>query len=220
MATSSANGLMASADKSKLDGIAAGANNYSHPTNDGNKHVPATGTSNAGKVLTAGSTAGALSWTALPTKLPANGGDSDTVSGFTVGINVPANAKFTDTVYTHPTTAGNKHIPAGGSAGQILRWSEAGTAVWGADNNTTYGVVTGSANGLMIAADKTKLDGIATGANKTILNNTVTSTSTTEAATANAVKTAYDKANHAHPYNSINTGSSQPTTDYWFKVIG
>ena len=40
-----------------------------------------------------------------------------------------------DTVYTHPTTAGNKHIPAGGSSGQILRWSAAGTAAWGADNN-------------------------------------------------------------------------------------
>ena len=44
----------------------------------------------------------------------------------------------TDTKYTHPTTAGNKHIPAGGSSGQILRWSSDGTAVWGADNNTTY----------------------------------------------------------------------------------
>lgn len=42
----------------------------------------------------------------------------------------------TDTVYTHPTTAGNKHIPAGGSSGQILRWSADGTAVWGSDNNT------------------------------------------------------------------------------------
>jgi hypothetical protein len=42
----------------------------------------------------------------------------------------------TDTVYVHPTTAGNKHIPAGGSAGQILRWSADGTAVWGADVDT------------------------------------------------------------------------------------
>lgn len=40
--------------------------------------------------------------------------------------------------YIHPTNAGNKHIPAGGSSGQILRWSADGTAVWGADNNTTY----------------------------------------------------------------------------------
>ena len=35
---------------------------YTHPTGDGNLHVPATGTSNNGKVLTAGSTAGSLSW--------------------------------------------------------------------------------------------------------------------------------------------------------------
>lgn len=40
--------------------------------------------------------------------------------------------------YTHPTTSGNKHIPAGGSSGQILRWASDGTAAWGADNNTTY----------------------------------------------------------------------------------
>lgn len=40
--------------------------------------------------------------------------------------------------YTHPTGNGNNHIPAGGSSGQILRWSAAGTAVWGNDNNTTY----------------------------------------------------------------------------------
>ncbi|MBQ2902417.1 MAG: hypothetical protein IJE49_11310 [Agathobacter sp.] len=70
----------------------------------------------------------------------------------------------TNTVYTHPTTAGNKHIPAGGSSGQILRWSAAGTAAWGADSNTTYSAATTSANGLMTAAMVTKLNGIATGA--------------------------------------------------------
>ncbi len=37
----------------KLDGL----NNYIHPTSDGNKHVPATGTINNGKVLKAGATA-------------------------------------------------------------------------------------------------------------------------------------------------------------------
>lgn len=69
VATTSANGLMSSGDKTKLDGIATGANKY-----------------------------------------------------------------------THPTGNGNNHIPSGGSSGQILRWSAAGTAVWGSDNNTTYGV--------------------------------------------------------------------------------
>ena len=40
--------------------------------------------------------------------------------------------------YTHPTGSGNKHIPSGGSAGQVLRWSDDGTAVWGEDKDTTY----------------------------------------------------------------------------------
>lgn len=69
-----------------------------------------------------------------------------------------------NTVYTHPTTSGNKHIPSGGSSGQILRWSADGTAVWGADNNTTYSAATQSAQGLMSAADKTKVDGVETNA--------------------------------------------------------
>jgi hypothetical protein len=34
------------------------------------------------------------------------------------------------TPYTHPTTAGNKHIPSGGSSGQFLKWSADGTATW------------------------------------------------------------------------------------------
>ena len=32
--------------------------------------------------------------------------------------------------YTHPNTAGNKHIPAGGAAGQALMWQADGTAKW------------------------------------------------------------------------------------------
>lgn len=64
----------------------------------------------------------------------------------------------TNTVYSHPTTSGNKHIPSGGSSGQILRWSSDGTASWGADNNTTYGLATTAANGLMSAADKSRLN--------------------------------------------------------------
>ena len=50
----------------------------------------------------------------------------------------------TNTVYTHPTTSGNKHIPSGGKEGQILRWSSDGTAVWGTDNNTTYSDMKGA----------------------------------------------------------------------------
>lgn len=37
--------------------------------------------------------------------------------------------------YVHPTTSGNKHIPSGGAPGQILTFSEDGTAQW-ADTST------------------------------------------------------------------------------------
>lgn len=40
------------------------------------------------------------------------------------GIEVNANN------YTHPTTSGNKHIPTGGSDGQLLSYSEDGAAQW------------------------------------------------------------------------------------------
>ena len=40
----------------------------------------------------------------IPTSLPANGGNASTVNGYTVNSNVPSGAKFTDTVYTHPST--------------------------------------------------------------------------------------------------------------------
>jgi len=54
-------------EKAKLAGIEAGANAYVHPVGDGNLHLPATGTGNNGKVLTAGATAGSATWQPLPT---------------------------------------------------------------------------------------------------------------------------------------------------------
>ncbi len=66
-ATTSVAGFMSSTDKSKLDAIAANANNYSHPTGDGNLHVPANGTANSGKFLQATGVAGSYVWANVPT---------------------------------------------------------------------------------------------------------------------------------------------------------
>lgn len=48
-ATASSNGLMSVADKKKLDGVAANANNYTHPDTTGYRHIPSGGTS--GQIL-------------------------------------------------------------------------------------------------------------------------------------------------------------------------
>lgn len=65
---------------------------------------------------------------------------------------------------------GNKHIPAGGEANQWLKWSELGTSKWEA-----------------LPQSSTSAQGIVQ------LNNTYTSTSITQAATANMVKTLKDQ---------------------------
>ena len=39
--------------------------------------------------------------------------------------------------YTHPTSAGNKHIPSGGSSGPFLKSESSGTAVWATPSYTT-----------------------------------------------------------------------------------
>lgn len=57
--------FMTDAERTKLAGIATGANKYTHPNGDGSKHVPATGTSSNGKFLKAGATAGAMAWSSL-----------------------------------------------------------------------------------------------------------------------------------------------------------
>lgn len=49
--------------------------------------------------------------TDFPTALPADGGNAATVNGHTVNSDVPANAKFTDTVYTHPAYTAQTGAP-------------------------------------------------------------------------------------------------------------
>lgn len=66
------------------------------------------------------------------------------------------------------------------------------------DNNTTYSAATTSANGLMTSTMVTKLNGIEEGANKTVVENVLTSTSTINALSAAQGKVLNDtKANKA-----------------------
>lgn len=120
--------------KSKLDGISAGANNYVHPTSSGNKHIPSGGASGQ-----------FLKWSADGTAVWA--ADNNTTYGLatttTDGLMAKGDKSKLDGIatnannYVHPTTAGNKHIPAGGTTGQILLYSGDGTVTW---SNAYYAV--------------------------------------------------------------------------------
>jgi len=77
--------------------------------------------------------------------------------------------------YSHPTTAGNKHVPTGGAAGQFLKYSSSGTAVWALDNDTTYSVGDGGLTQInFTSADNSKLDGIEALADVTDATNVAT----------------------------------------------
>ena len=102
VATQSTNGLMSAADKTKLDGIAEHANNYTHP-----------------------------------------------------GYTAQASGLYKVTVDS------TGHV----SAAAAVDKSDI-TALGIPESDTTYSAATTSAEGLMSAADKTKLDGVTAGANK------------------------------------------------------
>ena len=136
-ATTSAAGMMSAADKTKLDGIATGANNYTHP-----------------------------SYTAKSSGL------------------------------YKMTVDATGHVSA---ATAVTKSDITGLGIPGSD--TTYSAATTSAAGLMSAADKTKLDGIATGATKTTVDTALSSSSTNPVQNKVINAALADKAasSHTHP---------------------
>ena len=83
---------------------------YVHPTGDGNLHVPATSTSNNGKVLTAGTTAGSLSWTTPASTYTLPTASSSVLGGIKVGTNLTiSNGVLSTTAnyYVHPNHSGD-----------------------------------------------------------------------------------------------------------------
>ena len=137
-------------EKSKLSGIATNANNYILPT--------ASSSVNGGVKVSATTqtvTANAVSATAAKTYAVQLDASNNAV------VNVPWSD--TDTVYTHPTTNGNLHVPANSATNNgrvLMAGSTAGSMSW-----STLPSVTTSVAGYMSAVDKVKLDGIAAGAN-------------------------------------------------------
>ena len=147
VATASANGLMAAADKKKLDGVAAGANNYVHPTTHPASMI-AEDTSH--RFIT---DAEREAWNSKATGVvatpSANGlmsaADKTKLDGIAAGANN----------YVHPT-AHPASIITQDASHRFVTDTEKST--WNGKASTA--VATASANGLMAAADKKKLDGL------------------------------------------------------------
>lgn len=163
-ATSSVAGFMSASDKSKLDGVQAGAQ-----VNPGNATTSAAGLMSASdKTKLNGIAAGAevnqnaFSNVKVGSTTIAADGKTDTFE-LAAGTNVtltPDSSNDKVTITATDTTYSSKAAASGGTAvslcttGEKYTWnSKAGTAV-----------ATTSANGLMASADKTKLNGIAAGA--------------------------------------------------------
>lgn len=163
-ASSSAAGLMSATDKAKLDNIAAGANAYILPT----------ATASALGGIKIGYTASGKNY---PVALDSNGKayvnvpwtDNNTDTHYTTHLYVGA----TGTASSAATTNGNTYLKLydNSTAREAFKITGSGATTVTSDasgnitinsTNTTYGVATQSANGLMSAADKKTLDNVAT----------------------------------------------------------
>lgn len=167
---STINGLQAALDSKAANKDMTGATGEANGTHG---LVPAPVAGAQGKYLRGDGT-----WQTPPNTTYGN------ATGSIAGLMSPADKTKLDNIapnannYVHPTTPGNKHIPTGGQAGQFLKWSADGTAVWSWDNNTTYGIATASTAGLVKSAtgvNKVGVDGagimsVATVSTDTIVN--------------------------------------------------
>ena len=124
-------------EKTKLSGIASGANKYTHPSY--------TAKSSGLYKVTVDATGHVSATTAV-------------AKADITGLGIPAQ----DTTYSAMTgatssaagTSGLVPAPASGTQGKFLR----GDGTWQTPTNTTYSPATSSANGLMSSTDKAKLD--------------------------------------------------------------
>lgn len=209
VATSTANGLMSSTDKSKLDGIVAGAevnqNAYSKIT-VGTTEIAATSKTDnitivAGNNVTLTPDASNKKYTisATDTTYPTasastNGLMSKEDKAKLDGISAEANK------YELPTASNT--ILGGVKVGTNLSIDTNGVL---SAKDTTYGNATTTDAGLMSGDDKKKLDGIATGATRVIVDTALSSTSENPVQNK-AVKAALDgKSDTGHTHDYIPT---------------
>lgn len=132
---------------------------YAHPTTDGNLHVPATGTTNNGKVLTAGSTEGSATWKTLATT-DVNGLDAALLLKLDATANAVSATKLQNAVFIN-------NVAFDGSANITITAANPttitrGTGLTGADYNgasaTTWAVAYGTAAGTACQGNDARLN--------------------------------------------------------------
>jgi hypothetical protein len=107
---------------------------YVHPTGDGDRHVPATGTSNNGRVLTAGASPGVFSWQPLPSSQTQT--TVANLSGGNTG-SLPYQSSASTTTFLASAAVPNndsqnqpRHsILRSGGSGQAPQWMTAGSII-------------------------------------------------------------------------------------------
>lgn len=184
VASGTAAGFMSVDDRTKLDGIAAGANAYVHPAYTARA---------AGLYKVTVDATGHVSGATAVSKADIT------------ALGIPAQ----DTTYGLATTgAAGLLRQLNGSTGQYMR----GDGTWATPPNTTYGVATASANGLMSAADKGKLDSIQVEGGEVVVDidvDSALSATSTNPVQNKVVKSALDgKAASSHTHNYAGSSSA------------
>lgn len=166
--------VMTAEEREKLSGIAENANNYTHPASHAASMITGLAT-----VATSGKYADLSGKPTSMTPTAHTHAQSD-VTGLATALSGKA-----DEDHTHEQS----DITG-------LATALAGKAA----SNHTHGAVTAAANGMMIASDKQKLDGIASGANKTVVDSALSSTSTNPVQNKVINNALYGKANASHTH--------------------
>ena len=184
--TQSTHGLMTAADKTKLDGIADGATKVTVDS-----EMSSTSTNPVQNKAIQAALDGKSNTDHTHTKADIGLGNVENKSSATIRGELTKENVTTALGYTPPTTnttyndlkgatasaAGTHGLVPAPAAGKQLSFLR-GDGTWVVPTNTTYNDATQSDRGLMTAADKTKLDGITTGATKVTVDETLSETST------------------------------------------
>lgn len=202
VASTSASGFMSKDDKTKLNGIATNANNYTHPaTHSASMITGLSSVATSGSYNDLSNKPNIPSAYVHPTSHPAS---------MITGLSDVATSGSYNDLSDKPTSMTPKaHTHAQSDITGLA------TALEGkSDTGHTHGAATTSANGFMSKEDKTKLNGIATGANKTIVDSALSSTSTNPLQNKIINTALSGKANANHNHNSSYIAKSlQMTAD-------